>query len=104
MEKSSISRTIILYCVMFALVAGALMLVWNSVMPGLFGNPELDYWHSMGLLLISRILFGGEGFYFKRKFDQCFSSQWKERLDSMSPDEREILKKKWEERCGKLND
>ncbi len=48
----------------FALIsflAGSLllMLLWNALMPDLFGLPELDFLQAMGLLLLSRILFGG---------------------------------------------
>ena len=33
-----------------------LFLVWNAVMPGLFGVATLGYWSAMGLYIISRIL------------------------------------------------
>ena len=33
-----------------------LFLVWNAVMPGLFGVAPLGYWSAMGLYIISRIL------------------------------------------------
>jgi|TARA_Y100001970_G_scaffold267541_1_gene357690 hypothetical protein len=33
-----------------------LFLVWNAVMPGLFGVGTLGYWSAMGLYIISRIL------------------------------------------------
>jgi hypothetical protein len=44
-----------------AVFAVALMLLWNSVLPYLFGLPALNYWQALGLLLISRILFSGIG-------------------------------------------
>ncbi|MFM9008389.1 MAG: hypothetical protein ACKORE_07405 [Bacteroidota bacterium] len=103
MEKPTMFRTVLLYCLMFGVVAAVLMLAWNRTMTDLFQFPEVDYLHALGLLLISRILFGGEGVYFKRKFEQCFSSAWKQRIDSMPEAEREELRRKWEERCGKLN-
>jgi hypothetical protein len=35
-----------------------LMVLWNALMPGMFGVATLSYWSAMGLYLISRILFG----------------------------------------------
>ena len=41
------------------LLALAVMLLWNSLVPELFRGPPLQYWQALGLLLLSRILFGG---------------------------------------------
>ena len=35
-----------------------LMLLWNWLMPSLFGLVTIGYWTAMGLYLMSRILFG----------------------------------------------
>jgi len=48
--------------IMLAVIAvfGALvMLLWNALVPALFGLPELNYLQATGLLLLARILFGG---------------------------------------------
>lgn len=37
------------------------MLLWNALLPSLFGIAALSYWQAMGLLLLCRILFGGLG-------------------------------------------
>ena len=42
-----------------ALLSFAVMLLWNSLVPELFRGPPLQYWQALGLLLLSRILFGG---------------------------------------------
>lgn len=34
-----------------------LMVVWNAFIPGLFGLVALNYWHSMGIIVISRLIF-----------------------------------------------
>jgi len=41
---------------MFA-VGWVLMLLWNWLMPDIFGLPEITYWKAWGLLLLSCILF-----------------------------------------------
>jgi len=35
-----------------------LMLIWNAVIPGMFGITTLSYWSAMGIYVISRMLFG----------------------------------------------
>jgi hypothetical protein len=43
-----------------ALLGGAVMLLWNAVIPAVFvGSRSLDYPQALGLLVLSRILFGG---------------------------------------------
>jgi len=47
--------------VMIALFGAAIMLLWNVLMPEIFGLPALNYWQAAGLLLFARILLGGLG-------------------------------------------
>lgn len=42
-----------------ALVSWVVMLLWNAVLPDLFGWRELGFWQAAGLLVLSRIFFGG---------------------------------------------
>lgn len=35
------------------------MVLWNAVMPDLFGLPHLGYWQAFAVLFLSRLLFGG---------------------------------------------
>ena len=37
------------------------MLLWNALVPELFNGPELGYWQTLGLLVLSKILFSGIG-------------------------------------------
>ena len=34
-----------------------IMLIWNAVIPGIFGLPTLGYWSAMGLYLVCSLLF-----------------------------------------------
>ncbi|MDR1804302.1 MAG: hypothetical protein LBQ94_11925 [Treponema sp.] len=43
----------------FVVFGAAVMLLWNALMPRIFGLPELDYLQAVGLLILTRILFGG---------------------------------------------
>src|SRR6202050_1110376 len=42
-----------------AVVGAAVMLLWNALVPQLFHGPQLGYWQAVGLLALSRVLFGG---------------------------------------------
>ena len=82
-----------------ALLSLAVMLLWNSLVPALFQGPPLQYWQAFGLLLLSRILFGGlrgrggwRGHWRQR--------MWRERWESMTPEERAQLREHFQMRCG----
>ena len=40
---------------------GIVMLLWNWLLPTLFGAPEINLWQGFGLLVLCRMLFGGFG-------------------------------------------
>ena len=42
-----------------ALITWVVMLLWNWLMPMIFHLGELTYWQALGLLILSKILFGG---------------------------------------------
>ena len=47
------------------------MVLWNWLMPTLFGLPAIGFWQALGLLVLSRILFGRSwgpgGMYWRRR-------------------------------------
>ncbi|MDR1230369.1 MAG: hypothetical protein LBK61_03085 [Spirochaetaceae bacterium] len=53
---------------MLALFSLAVMLLWNALLPGILGVSALNYGQAAGLLLLSRILFGGLGGFGGRGF------------------------------------
>ena len=68
-----------------AALGGVVMLLWNAVVPALFVDARaIDYLHALGLLILSRILFGGfrghGGWHGRRHWDK-----WR----AMTPQERE---------------
>lgn len=71
------------------------MLLWNWVMPALFvGARTIDFAHALGVLVLSRILFGGfrghgGGWRHKR--------HWR-KWEAMTPEERERFRSAWHAR------
>lgn len=84
---------------MFFLIAAIVMLLWNAILPDVTGVKSINFWQASGILLLSKILFGGfKGG--KQKF-----RNWKERSCSSNPEdfteeEREVFKQKLKERFG----
>ncbi len=88
----------------FVFLAGlVVMLLWNAILPAaITGANKLNYWQAIGLLILSKILFGG----FRGKPSgggrRGFGSQqWREKMQSMTPEEREKFRNEWRERCGR---
>ena len=52
----------IIGAVAFAFLFGYfVMLLWNWIMPGLFGLATIGYWKAAGIVLLARFIFGGFG-------------------------------------------
>ncbi|MGF6923441.1 hypothetical protein [Paraburkholderia sp. 40] len=65
------------------------MALWNWVIPALFvGGRPIDYTHAMGLLILSRILFGG----FRGHGGWGGRRHWRW-WEQMTPEEREKFQK-----------
>ena len=62
-------------------------LLWNGLLPPLFGFPPITFWQALGILVLSRILFGGSGFRGAGRsgFRRRMAARW----EQMTPEERE---------------
>lgn len=84
------------------------MTLWNWVLPAVFGLATITYWQAVGILLLSKLLFGFGGWGHKNHYashwKQHGGAAWKEKMEeklkSMSPEEREKLREEWKKRCG----
>jgi len=75
--------------VAFAVLAAlsfVVMELWNALVPALFGGPIVQFWQAAGLLILSRILFGGLRGGVRRGWRH---HGWRERWERMTPEERE---------------
>jgi Ca2+/H+ antiporter, TMEM165/GDT1 family len=77
------------------------MLLWNCILPEVTGVKAISYFQAMGILALSKILFGG--------FGKSHSGGWrnkekwiemKEKFSGMTPEEREKFKAEWKDKCG----
>jgi hypothetical protein len=81
-----------------AVFSFVVMSLWNWLMPNLFGWRLLTFWQAMGLLVLSKILFGGfrgrpgPPWYWRRRMMQ--------RWEQMTPEEREKFRQGLRGSCG----
>jgi hypothetical protein len=72
------------------------MLLWNAVMPVIFRLPVITFWQALGLLVLSKILFGG----FRGGPRPYWKGRARQKWMDMTPEERERFKEEWGRRCG----
>ena len=82
--------------ILFIVVAGAVlgfvtMELWNALLPQIFGWNRITFWQGIGLLVLSRILFGG--FHRHSGHRDGWKRRMKERWEHMTPEEREKFRK-----------
>jgi len=72
--------------------------LWNWLTPALFGWHAINFWQAAGLLILSKILFGGfrgrhgRHWYWRRRM--------MERWEQMTPEERTKFRETARGRCG----
>ena len=83
---------IIVVFVGFIAIGGqGVRLLWNWLLPTLFGWPQITFWQALGLLALCRILFGGFGLGGgSRRFSA--RRRMAERWEHMAPEERERVR------------
>lgn len=97
------------FAILFTGLTGlAVMMLWNALLPAILGVSVITFWQALGLLVLSRILFGGfgrGGWQRGRGWRGGHGrSEWKqkmtERWQNMTPEQREQMKQQWRNKCG----
>lgn len=58
-----LAPVVVVAFLLFVALGGAVVrLLWNWLLPPLFGWSPITFWQALGLLALCRILFGGFGF------------------------------------------
>ncbi len=84
----------------FIFIGGEVVrLLWNWLLPGLFGWREITFWQAVGLLALCRILFGRLGIRPRPHFS---GRRMAERWAQMTPEEREQFRQRFRGRCGSV--
>lgn len=84
---------------LIAILGFVVMSLWNWLTPTLFGWHPINFWQALGILLLSKILFGGfrgghAGGHMHGRHRMM------ERWEQMTPEEREKFRHAMQGRCG----
>lgn len=90
---------VVIFFIALGIVLGT-MYLWNWLVPELFSGPVINFWQTLGLLVLAKVFFGFGG--------RCHGHQthgrgpwkyyWKEKWGSMTPEDREKFKQKMKEK------
>jgi hypothetical protein len=86
---------------LFLFIGGEVVkLLWNWLLPPLFGWRTITFWQAFALLALCRILFGSHGWRGghrsgRERMRERMTQRWKE----MTPEQRERMRERWKA-CG----
>ena len=66
-----------------------LMWLWNWLVPEVFSGPVITYWQTIGLFVLSKILFSGMGHghhrhFYDYRYKDWRRKRWEEKMNSRS--------------------
>jgi hypothetical protein len=93
----AIAAAVVVFITVFS---WAVMLLWNYVVPSVFHGPAIGYGQAFALLVLCRILFGGLRGW-RGSHGHWRRHMWRERWESLTPEERARLRERFMERCGR---
>lgn len=80
------------------------MLLWNWLLPAIFGLGTITFWQAVGIIILAKLLFGGFGGGGSRKsrgrskrFGKRIESRWKQRCEENGVSEWKLYDSYWEE-------
>lgn len=82
-----------------ALLSAVTMSLWNAILVGVLGVKIITFWQALGILVLSKILFGGFGGKHHRRHN--WGHGMREKLEGMNAEEREQFKQQWRNKCSR---
>jgi hypothetical protein len=78
--------------VLVVVTGAAVMLLWNALVPAIFGGTPITWVQAVGLLVLARLLSGGGRRAFWGRRGNSWRQRWDAKVAKMSPEEREQWK------------
>lgn len=95
MKKKHVVKKVLGGFCFIAVIAAAIavtMLLWNALIPSIIGWTAINYWQAAGLLLLSKLLFGGfrggHGFGWRNREHHGRHFELRKKMKGMSREER----------------
>lgn len=87
--KTRCIKMVLFGVLVVALFGGAITLLWNALIPVIFGLPAINFWQALGLFVLTHLLFcgwgrGPRGFGMHSKARNHMREKWM----SMTPEQR----------------
>lgn len=77
------------------------MLLWNALLPSILGVGTVTFWQALGILVLSKILFGGFGGGSSHSKSSKRTKSVRDKWAHLTPEERERMKAEYQSRwCG----
>ena len=90
-------KILLLVAVAATVLSFIVMGLWNWLVPPVIGWKAIDFWQALGLLVLSRVLFGFRaGFGYRMHWRGRMAERW----ERMTPEEREKFREGMRARCG----
>lgn len=95
-------KFLVLFVVGVLVFGTVVMGLWNAILPAVLGVKAITFLQALGILILSKILFGGFGRRggWRGGRNQEWRGRMKEKWSKMTPEEREKFKAEWSRRCG----
>jgi Ca2+/H+ antiporter, TMEM165/GDT1 family len=93
-----ILKFLVVAALIFAFLSLVVMSLWNWLTPALFGWHPITFWQALGILILSKILFGG--FHGRPGPHMHWRHRIMARWAQMTPEEREKFRESLRGRCG----
>lgn len=90
-------KMILMGIIVLAMLGASVMLLWNFLIPGIFGLAAINFWQALGLFALTRILFGGFGRHgmMHRRMNGMGENPIHEKWMKMTPEKRkEFIEKR----------
>jgi hypothetical protein len=91
-------KFLLVAALILAVVSFVVMRLWNWLTPALFGWHLITFWQALGILVLSKILFGG--FRGRPGPHMPWRRRMMQRWAHMTPEEREKFRESMKGRCG----
>ncbi len=82
------------------LFGAIVMVLWNAILPAVTGVKTISYLQALGILLLSKILFGGFRGGWRGGAGRERWMNMQQKMSAMSPEEREKFKSEWKNKCA----
>ena len=82
-----------------ALLSYIVMSLWNAILVTVLHVSLITFWQALGILVLSKILFGGFRGHCGGHKGSHWKNEMKEKWQGMSEEEREKIKQEWRNRC-----